>query len=280
MIHVSGHLREMRREDGYADFESPIVINCCGFEKFLTRDYTKQRPGGRVDYQLLYVYKGVGNYKIGHSFTPCSSGSVILYHPGEPQIYSYFFRDKPEVYWIHFTGSQCREILSRYGTDTCYIGESLQVKQIFEEMIKELQLKKDYYHSVVEHDFLKLLALIGRLKTQSQQVKPYSAIDDLILALNQQYMKEWSLDTMAKFCCLSSDYFSHVFKQATGTPPIRYLNQLRVEKARELLLFEGLSVSTAAFLTGFRDPLYFSRVFKRFMGVSPEKCRKMGKQGE
>ena len=90
MIHVSGHLREMRREDGYADFESPIVINCCGFEKFLTRDYTKQRPGGRVDYQLLYVYKGVGNYKIGHSFTPCSSGSVILYHPGEPQIYSYF----------------------------------------------------------------------------------------------------------------------------------------------------------------------------------------------
>ena len=81
------------------------------------------------------------------------------------------------------------------------------MKQIFEEMIKELQLKKDYYQSVVEHDFLKLLALIGRLKTQSQQVKPYSAIDDLILALNQQYMKEWSLDAMAKFCCLSSDYF-------------------------------------------------------------------------
>ena len=95
MIHVSGHLREMRREDGYADFESPIVINCCGFEKFLTRDYTKQRPGGRVDYQLLYVYKGIGNYKIGHSFTPCSYGRVILYHPGEHQINSYFFRDKP-----------------------------------------------------------------------------------------------------------------------------------------------------------------------------------------
>lgn len=278
MIHISGHLREVRREDGYADFESPIVINCCGFEKFLTRDYTRQRPRGRVDYQLLYVYKGVGNYKIGRNFTPCPAGSVILYRPGEPQFYSYYYKDKPEIYWIHFTGSQCEKILADYGTDICHIGESLKIKQIFEDIIKELQLKKDYYQSVVEYDFLKLLALTGRLKKQWGQIKPYSVIDELILTLNQQYMNKWSLGTMAKFCCLSPDYFSHVFKQATGSSPIRYLNRLRVEKARELLLFEGLSVSSAAFLTGFQDPLYFSRVFKRFTGISPEQCQKAGKQ--
>lgn len=277
MIHVSGHLREVRRDDGYADFASPLVINCCGFEKFLTRDYTRKRPAGRVDYQLLYVYKGAGSYKIGHSFTACPGGSVVLYRPGEPQFYSYYYRDRPEIYWVHFTGSGCEEILARYGVDTCHIGESLQVKQIFEDMIKELQLKKDYYQSVVEHDFLKLLALVGRLKEQPGRGQPYSAIDELILALNQRYMEPWSLGAMAGFCCLSPDYFSHVFKRETGMPPIGYLNSLRVEKAKELLILEGLSVSAAAFLTGFRDPLYFSRVFKRIAGVSPEGWRRQGK---
>lgn len=280
MIHVSGHLREVRRDDGYADFDSPLVINCCGFEKFLTRDYTRRRPGGRVDYQLLYVYKGEGSYKMGHKFTACPAGSVVLYRPGEPQFYSYYYRDRPEIYWVHFTGSGCREILAGYGVDTCRIGESLQVKQLFEDMIKELQLKKDYYQSVVEHDFLKLLALVGRLKEQWGKTRPYPAIDELILALNQRYMEPWSLDAMAGFCCLSPDYFSHVFKRETGMPPTKYLNSLRVEKAKELLVLEGLSVSAAAFLTGFQDPLYFSRVFKRIAGVSPEGWRKEVKENE
>ena len=127
---------------------------------------------------------------------------------------------------------------------------------------------------MAEHDFLKLLALIGRMKKQGGKTQSYPVIDELILALNQRYMEPWSLKAMAEFCCLSPDYFSHVFKQAAGVPPIQYLNRLRVEKARELLIFEGISVSAAAFLTGFRDPLYFSRVFKRFTGISPEGCRK------
>lgn len=280
MIHVSGHLREVRRDSGYADLDSPLVINCCGFEKFLTRDYTRKRPAGRVDYQLLYVYKGMGSYKIGHKFTSCPAGSVVLYRPGQPQFYSYYYSDRPEIYWVHFTGSECGRILAGYGVDTCRIGENLQVKQIFEDMIKELQLKKDYYQSVVEHDFLKLMALMGRLKKQPGRDQPYSAIDELILALNQRYMEPWSLDAMAGFCCLGSDYFSHVFKRETGMPPIRYLNSLRVEKAKELLALEGLSVSAAAFLTGFKDPLYFSRVFKRITGVSPEGWRKEVKENE
>lgn len=274
MLHVSGHLRKVRREDGYEDLSAPLVINCCGFEKFFSRDYIRQRPRGRVDYQLLYVYKGNGSYKIRRDFAPRPAGSVILYRPGEPQFYSYFHRDNPEIYWIHFTGNECQGILVRYGIDTCYVGESLQIKQIFEEIIRELQLKKDYYQSVAEHDFLKLLALIGRMKKQGGKTQSYPVIDELILALNQRYMESWSLKAMAEFCCLSPDYFSHVFKQAAGAPPIQYLNRLRVEKARELLIFEGISVSAAAFLTGFRDPLYFSRVFKRFTGISPEGCRK------
>ncbi len=275
MLHVSGHLREVRREDGYGDFQSPLVINCCGFEKFFSRDYTTQRLNGRADYQILYVTKGIGNYQIDRKLTPCPAGSLILYRPGEPQVYSYFYKDKPEVYWVHFTGNQCEAILARYTIQTCYVGESLEVRQIFENMIKELQLKKDYFQSVVEHDFLKVLALFGRLKGQSGRSGSYTVVDELILALNQRYMEPWTLKTMAGFCHLSPDYFSHVFKKAAGMPPIQYLNRLRVAKARELLVSEGLTVSAAAFLTGFGDPLYFSRVFKQFTGVSPEGFRKM-----
>ena len=76
---------------------------------------------------------------------------------------------------------------------------------------------------------------------------------------------------MAQYCHLSSDYFLHQFKENTGSSPIQFLYNLRIEKAKELLLTEGLTVSEVAALVGYNNPLYFSRIFKKATGVSPKR---------
>ena len=64
MINVSGHLRNERRATGFADDSSPLSVNCCGMQVFKTKDYSQNRSAGRVDYQLIYIYKGAGLIKL------------------------------------------------------------------------------------------------------------------------------------------------------------------------------------------------------------------------
>ena len=63
MINVSGHLRNERRATGFEDLSTALTVNCCGMQIFKTKDYKQNRAAGRVDYQLIYIYKG-GNLSV------------------------------------------------------------------------------------------------------------------------------------------------------------------------------------------------------------------------
>lgn len=157
---------------------------------------------------------------------------------------------------------------------TTHIDENLQLKTIFQDVILELQLQKPFFTEVVNSNFAKLTALIQRsILLKETTTESHFAIDRLIISLNQHYTRAWSVSDMADFCNLSIDYFSHMFKEATHVAPMSYLTKLRIEKSKELLLGEGLSISDVAFLVGYSDPLYFSRVFKKHEKISPKQYR-------
>jgi len=78
-----------------------------------------------------------------------------------------------------------------------------------------------------------------------------------------------SLSVLAEELSYNSKYLSHVFKEKMGIGYSEYLRETRIKFARSLL-DRGLdSVKNVALLSGFNDPLYFSSVFKKTMGVSP-----------
>jgi AraC-like DNA-binding protein len=77
------------------------------------------------------------------------------------------------------------------------------------------------------------------------------------------------------------DYLRRSFKKHTSLSPLSYLNSLRIEKAKELLVFEHfLSVDQVAARCGFNDSFYFSTAFKRHVGESPLKYKKKHEQGK
>lgn len=271
MIDVSGHLRDIRKEIGFEDFTQPVIVNCCGYQIFKTKDFFRQRFNGRLDYQIIYIYRGCGHFKINGCWDTYNAGNIILYAPFEPQIYTYYAKDKPEVCWIHFTGSDSAELVKRHQITNCNIGENLQIKNLFLDIILELQLKKPLFEEIANSSLLKLLALIQRTSLLQTAFTEFNfAIDRLIINLNLHYMDPWSISSMAEYCNLSCDYFSHTFKYVIGTSPMQYLTNLRIEKAKELLCTERVSVTAVAALVGYEDPLYFSRVFKRVTGCPPK----------
>lgn len=279
MIDNAGYLYPEKRDKGREDLRVPIAINCCGSKRFFTRDYLRRRPDGRLDYQLLYVYCGTGHYLFSDGWKAMEAGSLILYRPGEPQGYCYYAEETPEIYWIHFTGSEVESELAHYQIRTGMIGKSPELRNFFDEIISELQLKNLHFSDFINCDFKRLLVLIAR--TRNHYLCPSHnnfSVNRLILHLNRTYMEPWTIRSMADFCNISPDYLAHLFKDNTNVSPMRYLNQIRVEKAEELLSVTDLQIQEIATLVGYPDSLYFSRTFKKLIGEAPLAYRKQHRE--
>lgn len=271
MINISGHLRDERKTIGFFNNEVPIMVNCYGKQIFQTQNYFCNRKNGRLDYQIIYIYRGYGHFYFNNEWVTLSAGNIVLYRPGVPQFYSYYANEKPEVYWIHFTGNQSEEILKKYNIQNCYIGENLYLKLLFQDIITELQLKKIQYDDIVLHNFFILLCSIQR--SFYKLSKPFEndfSFDRLLIELNSKYANKWTVASMADYCKLSESYFSHTFRKRMGVSPMHYLNNQRIEKAKDFLLSNSMTIASIAHLVGFDDPLYFSRVFKKYTGISPQ----------
>lgn len=83
-----------------------------------------------------------------------------------------------------------------------------------------------------------------------------------------------SLDTLATIANLSTFHFCRMFKQSTGMPPHRYLAQLRIDRAKELLKQTGTPIGDIAFGTGFGSASQFSHFFRKHAGCTPQEYRR------
>lgn len=83
-----------------------------------------------------------------------------------------------------------------------------------------------------------------------------------------------SIPHLASLCEMSEALFRRNFKSATGLSPLKYINNLKISRAKELLSVGMCSVSEAASLSGFHDECYFSREFKKHTGMSPVEYKK------
>ncbi len=90
----------------------------------------------------------------------------------------------------------------------------------------------------------------------------------------KNYMQEISLSHIAEYVGLSVSHFSALFKQHTGDSFVNYLNGIRIDKAKKLLLEPDLKIYQVADMVGFSSLPYFNRVFKNIIGMSPNEYRK------
>ncbi len=88
------------------------------------------------------------------------------------------------------------------------------------------------------------------------------------------YRKELTVEELAHRAGMTAATFTRHFKNALGQPPLRFLLQLRLEAAQELLKSGQYSIVEAALESGFSDSNYFSRLFRKYMRVSPRNWQK------
>ena len=91
--------------------------------------------------------------------------------------------------------------------------------------------------------------------------------------INENFRRDISLDDVSREVDISPYYFSKLFKQETGKNFIEYLTEIRLKNARELLQDSRLSIKEICAQSGYSDPNYFSRIFKKYEGVTPSEFR-------
>ena len=140
----------------FKDKSRPLVVGSCGIYR-LSGDprMPTYRPKGRLDYQIIYIASGLGHFHFDkpENETIVPAGNMVLFRPKELQKYEYYGEDKTEVYWIHFTGSDVKNILRSYGLQDNQrvfpVGSSLEYEQIFKQIIQELQRCQEHYEEML-----------------------------------------------------------------------------------------------------------------------------------
>lgn len=113
------------------------------------------------------------------------------------------------------------------------------------------------------------------LKNSPQNYHDDESVIEIQEWMHSCYNDDISLETLSHKFDISVRSLNRRFKQATGRSPIQYLQQVRIENARELLKTSNLSIAEVAYSVGYPDNSYFSALFKKQISLSPKEYRNL-----
>lgn len=105
--------------------------------------------------------------------------------------------------------------------------------------------------------------------TSKRSEKSNSLIETAVKYIEENYSKNISLDDVSRILNISPYYFSKLFKEDTGEGFVEYVTRIRINKAKDLLDESQYSMKEICSMVGYSDPNYFSRIFRKTVGVSP-----------
>lgn len=155
------------------------------------------------------------------------------------------------------------------------IVNNVRIMRAVQRIVNELNGKNKFYQYLVVMYYAELLILIYR--HMDEVYLPIGANEVLKKAVSYirlNYQGDITITQVAGVVGVGERYLRKLFVQHLNISPLDYLSQIRINKAIELLRNTEMSVKEVCFACGFRSPQYFSRAFKRQMGISPKEVAK------
>lgn len=156
--------------------------------------------------------------------------------------------------------------------------------RFFDKIIAESAQQRPYYYSIISGYLLEMLVRIVRERLgqpaaapeeEAPRVATFKGVDvaALMQYIDFNYSRIISLEDLSTLAGVNKTTLISIFKEVYGTTPIRYINRIRLRKAKELLVNTDTSVSEIADLVGFQSIHYFSRFFKAKENCTPMEYR-------
>jgi AraC-like DNA-binding protein len=244
---------------------------------------------GRRHHALLHhVITGRGRVRLGRKEWSLGAGDSFLFFPNA-DIWYEADRAEPWSYvWVGIGGARVVHYLGlcRFRPDRPVLPSrpGQPVEREFQSLLEALEdptLEQARRSLLVQARLLELLECLGRFDEEvpsngdsgPRGEAPY--VQEILDFLDQAYSRDLDAQTIARFAGLERSYCSALFSATTGKSLMRYLGDLRMEKAAELLRGTSLCVRAIAESVGYSDPAVFAKRFKRTKGMSPTRARRL-----
>lgn len=232
------------------------------------------------EYQILYITKGQGLFESEVTGSrKVNAGDMFILFPG------IWHRFKPDIktgwdeYWIEFNGDiighfRTKEFLNPENP-VLKVGFSIEIAENYLKIIDLINDEKPGFQYLVSGNlFIILGQIFASMKYQPFEGKLIEKqIRQAKLILLENLHTEISQEEIARSIGLGYSQYRKKFKEYTGVSPARFQINLRINKARDLLITSNQSVKEIAFKTGFDSADYFYRQFKSRSGVTPSEFR-------
>ncbi|PRR79621.1 AraC family transcriptional regulator [Clostridium vincentii] len=231
-------------------------------------------------YEWIYIEKGTMKYWCNDVCMQASEGDFYYIQPGQTHKedsltsgvdfyyikFGYFdLRGRP-FFLMPFPGDPENQIVRRIDND-------------FREMIKSVYRegigKQPGAKQIIEAKLLEMIWIIRRKlntceETKEQPDRRTELTRTAIKYIKTNYSKKILLEDICEHCEISTGYLSHVFKKITDFSPLQYRDRIRMEEAKKLIREGDLKLNEISEKVGMFDEFYFSKRFKKLVGVSPK----------
>lgn len=252
-------------------------------------------------FQIYYVKKGRLRHRIHDQEFELIKGDLFVIPPYVPHTVSacddvsceaYEIEFKPEFINQHFGGNGDVQSFM----DFMYIepfmvvrpkmslsGKSeIDVESLLSEFLREFHEKKPGFELMIKSIVLRLLAMLGRETAYQEQTRKDSLADKqresvqrVIDYIEEHYAEKIYLEDAVKVSLLCQSYFCAVFKSMTNKSFNRYLNEIRVSKAKEYLKKTNIKMIDICSKTGFENVTHFNRTFKQLTSMTPNEYKQI-----
>lgn len=258
---------------------TPLYITDIGYYPKALFHHRK-RPQGAEQHILIYCIDGKGSITLKKETYTIQAGDCFLLPRKWAHEYAADESDPWTIYWAHFQGTSADSIVQtairEWKENKISLPHSPERILLFERIYEQLQRGYREENLVWSNmNFWSFLSscIYPTITNPGKVKQQHDAIDLAIDFMNKHLHQMLTLQQMAQSVNLSQSHFSYLFKTNTGFSPIEYFNHLKVQKACQYLLFTQLRIKEVATSVGMEDPYYFSRMFTRVMGLSPNQYR-------
>ena len=267
---------------GYA-FDVFLVSGMTPIEKDSVFDFIIDRPRGMKGFIVNLTIKGKGQILNGEQAFTVEPGDLLLFPPATVHYYGrapdaqewhhrwVYFR--PRAYWADWLKWPWMvETVGRLS-----LADS-QLIQEFDDLFLDIEETHKQIRPMSEQLAMNLLERLLIRCYEASSLTEHPQVDHRVLEacqiLSESLSADISIETLAEKVFLSPSRLAHLFREQVGVSIVRWREDQRIMRAKLLLQTTLLPVAVVGQQVGYDDQLYFSRVFKKRVGVSPSEYRK------
>jgi len=251
-------------------------------------------------FEMVYIKRGNAVFQIAGQDVNMGPNDIVIIKPHQPHkfsvkspsgcefiVLSFKFRNEYDKEYSDVSLNDFIEFVKNKESGA-FINLRLSRKNdivyVMNRILREKE-KQDIWGDFLSYLLImELFVLISRaLKMEwEENIKGKSLKLKELMQIAKEYMdnnyeKELTLTDVAKYVFLSQSYFAHAFKEEFNVSPKSYLLKVRVEKSKELLERSDLKISDVALSVGFSSQQRYNDIFKKYVGITPLKYRKIAK---